>query len=57
MRLSNGRTIRQFESGPTMTAKQMVAGVHEIAGDWEYDVVSVGYPGVVIHGKIIDGTP
>jgi polyphosphate glucokinase len=53
MRLSNGRTIRQFESGATMTAKQMVAGVHEIAGDWEYDVVSVGYPGVVIHGKII----
>jgi len=53
MRLSNGRTIRQFESGPTMTAKQMVAGVHEVAGDWEYDVVSVGYPGVVMHGKIM----
>lgn len=53
MRVSNRRTVRQFESGPTLTPKQMVAGVHEIAGDWKYDAVSVGYPGVVIHGKIM----
>jgi polyphosphate glucokinase len=53
IRVSNRRTSRQFESGPTLTPKQMVASVHELAGEWEYDVLSVGYPGVVIHGKII----
>jgi polyphosphate glucokinase len=53
LRVSNRRTSRQFESGPTLTPKKMVAGVHEIAGGWEYDVISVGYPGVVIHGKIM----
>jgi predicted NBD/HSP70 family sugar kinase len=30
----------------------MVEGVKEIAGDWEYDVVSIGYPGPVIKGEI-----
>lgn len=53
IRVSNRRTSRQFESGPTLTPKQMVASVHEVAGEWEYDVVSVGYPGVVLHGKIM----
>jgi polyphosphate glucokinase len=41
---------RQFESGPKMTAKQMVSGVQKIAGDWRYDAVSIGYPGPVLHG-------
>jgi hypothetical protein len=33
---------RKFPSGPTMTPKQMVAGVKKLAGDWKYDVVSIG---------------
>ena len=41
---------RQFESGPVMTAKQMVSGVRKIAREWSYDVVSIGYPGPVLHG-------
>jgi polyphosphate glucokinase len=36
-----------------MTASRMVAGVHKLVGDWKYDVVSIGYPGIVIHGKIV----
>src|ERR1700680_1511154 len=36
-----------------MTAGPMVAGVHKLVGDWKYDVVSIGYPGIVIHGKIV----
>jgi polyphosphate glucokinase len=52
-RVSGRRTARVFESGPTMTAAQMVEGIHKITGDWKFDVVSIGYPGVVIHGKII----
>jgi len=35
---------RRFASGPTMTPEQMVAGVRNIARDWKYDVVSIGYP-------------
>jgi polyphosphate glucokinase len=29
---------RQVESGPTMTAQQMVAGVKQLAAGWKYDV-------------------
>jgi polyphosphate glucokinase len=42
---------RKFPSGPKMTPKQMVSGVKQIASDWKYDVVSIGYPGVVHKGK------
>jgi polyphosphate glucokinase len=52
MRVSNRREERQFESGPNLTARRMVAGVHKLTGDWTYDAVSIGYPGIVIHGKI-----
>ena len=36
-----------------MTPRQMVGRVHKLTGDWRYDAVSIGYPGVVVHGKII----
>jgi polyphosphate glucokinase len=52
-RLSGRRDIRQFESGPGLTAAQMVEGVHRITGDWAYDAVSVGFPGPVLHGKVV----
>jgi polyphosphate glucokinase len=39
---------REFPSGPTLTTKQMVAGVKKLAGDWKYDAVSIGYPGPVL---------
>ena len=52
-RVSNHRDSRQIVSGPDMTARRMVAGVHKLTGDWTYDTVSIGYPGVVIHGKIM----
>jgi polyphosphate glucokinase len=52
-RVFGRRDMRQFESGPTLTPRQMVAGVHKLTGDWNYDAVTIGYPGVVLHGKII----
>src|SRR5271168_2310076 len=52
-RVSGQRDIRQFESGPSMTPRKMVARVLKLSGDLRYDAVSIGYPGVVIHGKII----
>jgi polyphosphate glucokinase len=45
------RERRKLESGPTMTARQMVAAVKKLTADWSYDVVSIGYPGPVLHGK------
>ena len=42
---------REFVSGPTLTAEQMVAGVKELTMDWKYDVVAIGYPGPVLHGR------
>lgn len=42
---------REFASGPTLTAEQMVAGVKALAGTWKYEVVSLGYPGPVLHGR------
>ena len=38
----------RFPSGPALTAKQMVAGVRKLARGWQYDVVSIGYPGPVL---------
>jgi polyphosphate glucokinase len=42
---------RRFDSGPKLTAQDMVAGVKRDTQDWSYDVVSIGYPGPVLRGK------
>lgn len=42
---------RRFESGESMTPEQMVPRVKDVCKDWEYDVVSIGYPGVVKDGR------
>ena len=39
-----------LDSGPGMTARKMVAAVRQATADWKYDVVSIGYPGPVVHG-------
>jgi polyphosphate glucokinase len=36
-----------------MTPRKMVSGVKELAGNWKYDVVSIGYPGLVRRNRII----
>jgi polyphosphate glucokinase len=42
---------RKFPSGPTLTAKQMVAAVKKGTADWKYDAVSIGFPGPVLRGR------
>jgi len=42
---------REFSSGPTLTAEQMVACVKTVAAGWTYDAVSIGYPGPVLYGR------
>jgi polyphosphate glucokinase len=50
--LASGRKQkREIVSGPKMTARQMVARVKKLAQGWAYDVVSVGFPGPVLHNR------
>jgi polyphosphate glucokinase len=53
--LATGRKAhRQVESGPTMTAEQMVTAVKHLVSDWQYEAVSIGYPGPVVHDRPLD---
>ena len=45
------REPRRFPSGVHLTPKQTVAGVKKLAGDWKYQVVSIGYPGMVVRNR------
>jgi polyphosphate glucokinase len=49
---SRGKT-RKFVSGPDMSAADMVKGVGKLVVPTEYDAVSIGYPGVVVRGRIV----
>jgi polyphosphate glucokinase len=42
---------REFPSGLKMTARLMAAQVKELAKDWKYDAVSIGYPGPVLRNR------
>jgi polyphosphate glucokinase len=48
---------RKFLSGPALTPQQMVAGVLQATSDWDYDVVTLGYPGPALHGRPIGEPP
>jgi len=50
---SGQRTPQKFASGPTMTPKQMIAGVKKLTAGWNYDVLSIGFPAMVLHGRIL----
>ena len=47
--VSGEREPRKFVSGPTLTARQMVAGVKKVVGNWRYEAVSIGFPGPALH--------
>ncbi len=50
--LASGQdTPSKIPSGKDLTPERMVKGVLEAARDWDFDVVSIGYPGFVFHGK------
>jgi polyphosphate glucokinase len=42
---------REFVSGHRLTAPGMVSRVRKLAQDWKYQVVSIGYPGPVLHNR------
>ncbi len=44
------REERKILSGSSMTASKMVRDIKRVAKNWEYGLVSIGFPGPVIHG-------
>jgi ROK family len=40
-------------SGPSMTPRNMIAALQKAGAGWDYQAVSMGYPGVVVHNRIV----
>ena len=51
LRVSGTEEIRKVPSGREFTAKQMVKEVKEAAKDWDYDVITLGYPSLIEDGR------
>jgi predicted NBD/HSP70 family sugar kinase len=52
--LASGKDeARKFPSGPELTPQQMVDGVLAQTGDWDYEAISIGFPGPVLCGQPI----
>ncbi|HEY7890565.1 MAG TPA: ROK family protein [Steroidobacteraceae bacterium] len=51
-RMGGRGAIRRFVSGPDMTAADMAREVRKRARDLPYEAVSIGYPGLVLRGRI-----
>ncbi len=50
--LASGQTApRRFDSGPSLLPKPMVAGTKKLAEGWNYQAVSIGYPGPVLRNR------
>lgn len=51
--LAGGRRLPlKFDSGPRMTPAKLVEQIKKLTTEWKYDAVSLGYPGLVVHGRI-----
>jgi len=44
------RKRREFRSGAGMTAARMVTEARRVTADWQYDAITIGYPGPVRDG-------
>lgn len=47
-------TPRAFPSGCSFTPEEMVLKVSQTAGEWKYDVISIGFPGPVVNGRPLE---
>lgn len=52
IKTSHEQQVIKFPSGNQLTPQQMVDGVKEHAKEWNYEAVSIGFPGPVVRGKI-----
>lgn len=52
--LATGQKIpTKIPSSRTLTPSELVRGVRKATAGWEYDVITIGYPGAIIEGKIV----
>jgi polyphosphate glucokinase len=51
VRVTGQREERKIPSGTSMTAVRMVRDVKRNTRDWQYDAISIGFPGPVIQGR------
>lgn len=47
----------EIPSGPNMTPRQLVAAVNRATAAWKYDVISIGYPGLVVRDSPAEDAP
>jgi polyphosphate glucokinase len=52
LKLEDGDEVRKIPSGPQMSGQHMVDAVCQGTTDWEYNRITIGYPGPVVHGAI-----
>ena len=52
LRLDARGAIGKFVSGPGMTPALMLGQIGRLTGSWKFDAVTIGYPGVVVGGRI-----
>src|SRR5499425_3044180 len=51
-RIGGRGAMQEFTSGPKMTPARMTRELRRLLGEARYDAVSIGYPGLVYHGRI-----
>src|SRR5438270_4020280 len=44
---------RKFDSGKSLSPKQLVANIKESAEEWDYEAVSLGFPAPIRNGRIL----
>jgi polyphosphate glucokinase len=52
IKLQGVEEVRKFPSGLELTPPKLIERVREAAKDWNYDRISIGYPGPVVDGAI-----
>jgi polyphosphate glucokinase len=53
VKVQDSDEVRKCPSGPDLTPQQMLDLVRGATAGWDYDRVSIGYPGPVVHGRIL----
>ena len=53
LRVDSRGTIGKFVSGPRMTPARMMRQIRKLTRTLRYDAVAIGYPGVVVRGRIV----
>jgi polyphosphate glucokinase len=52
-KVQNGDEVRKGPSGPDLTPERMLEIVRGLTAGWDYDRVTIGYPGPVVRGRIL----